>query len=177
MLLIALNGPPHSGKDVIGGILHQQLNFQVFKFAAPLRLAAADLLCVDPDKIEELKDAGDGQVRQLMIAISEQAMKPIFGEGIFGHLLAQRIKAARSPRRVVVTDSGFEPELATLRESLPSYRIHLIRVYRPGTDFHGDSRAYLPLPHHTLINNSSLDELERRVHALVEYLEYAEGGR
>lgn len=87
--------------------------------------------------------------RQLQIALSENYFKPIWGKEVFGRMLATRLQrlpiSGGGKRIVVVSDSGFRSEAEPLVSEFGSENTFLVRLYRPGCTFDGDSRGYIKL--------------------------------
>lgn len=169
--IVFVNGPPRAGKDTVGEILCRhgagRRLIQKFAFEVKERTHAAFRIVdetgrpVPHDYFEQQKevplDCFLGLTpRQAYIAFSEQFMKPIFGEKIFGSLLAKRLEltllAAQQkkgfrhvPDAFTITDSGFMPEALPIVEMFDPEHCTLIRVHRRGCDFSNDSRGYIDL--------------------------------
>lgn len=159
--IVLLNGPPKCGKDTIVSGLTQYLDFKHMKFAAPIKRMAAGLLDMRESLVEQLKDdefsilckeTFNGEkyeygpkdtLRKLLIAFSEDFLKPRYGDRIFGRIAAREIK--RSPTSLIIfSDAGFESEVEAVTSALGKGNTLLIRVHRNGCDFTNDSRSYLP---------------------------------
>lgn len=82
--------------------------------------------------------------RKVYIWMSEKVLKPLFGQGIMGQLLIADIKKTQ-PKRLCITDCGFEEEVKQILAAFPEATKVLIRCHREGKDFSNDSRSYLPL--------------------------------
>lgn len=149
--VLLLNGPPRSGKDTLSRILTMRPSFTRVieeKFAAPIKQHFADTWGVSLDWIEANKDnifMYGVTVRQMLIDYSELYMKPLFGAGIFGKMMVNRLKEIEEEycetSVVVISDSGFAAEAGEVIEA--GHEVHLIRLHRSGFDFKGDSRGYL----------------------------------
>ncbi len=160
--LICVNGPPRSGKDTVAGIIQHELsdweNYpergeavepRIDKFAAPLdRIAQAVLGCDDQEyrvlreeKKDEKLDGYDCTMRDLLIAISEVLLKPLFGDDYFA---VQALKRLTPDDDIVIySDSGFQVEFDRVKAEIaehPLSNICLVRTHRKGTTFKGDSR-------------------------------------
>jgi len=85
--------------------------------------------------------------RQVQIAISEDLLKPLHGQDIFGRLLVSRLlRAGEVPNRiVVVSDCGFRREAEEIVKAFGKERVFLWRLHRTGCDYSGDSRGYISL--------------------------------
>lgn len=148
--LIILNGPPGVGKDTLAdlmvakGIAQEKLSFKT-----PMFKIAENLL--GDKKYEVFMDGYNDRARkeqpvswlngmsrrEYMIWVSETLCKPVFGEDCFGVALANSVKGHVS----VVADGGFESEIKPLADA--GCRVTMIRLYRDGYSFEGDSRNYL----------------------------------
>lgn len=157
-VILVLNGPPGVGKDTIGALLSRQ-GYDVASFKDPMWEVAHAVL--GPTLYEEffkrygtrdLKEKpwdaiGGLSPRQLFIKISEDWVKPLMGSSHFGYLAAD--KAAErlegmGPfyKGLVFTDGGFGPELHDLG-LIPGSVVFVVRLYREGYTFEGDSRSYM----------------------------------
>jgi len=160
MKVYFFNGPPRSGKDTavnFADLFFGKTYFSTkMKFAAPLVTAVAALIGVSEDKIEDLKSSpafpgiSDMTVRQLMIHLSEEVMKPRFGIDVFGKIALRSLKeeyglSSAGIARVLFSDSGFRPEALPIIEWAGPENCHIVRMFRPGCDFKGDSRSYIYL--------------------------------
>jgi len=169
--LILLNGPPRCGKDTAAKIIAERSVMRTFpaKFASMLKSGAQAALGLNPDPaaFEAVKDDPQGYLndhtwRQVWIKHSEEYMKPLYGDSIFGALLgaALRDMYARDdfkgpvPGIVTVSDSGFRGEAEELLhtttwgddEALFQHEnVILVRLHRTGCTFEGDSRGYISL--------------------------------
>lgn len=165
--VVFLNGPPGCGKDLVASHLVQYLAFERMKFAATIKRMAAAMLNISNDTVERLKDTEfailsketkvtDGAfgteryeygekdtLRRLLIRISEEFLKPTYGDGIFGRIAAKELQRSSYPL-IVFTDSGFVEEANTILRSVGQRNTVLIRLHREGCNFNNDSRGYLP---------------------------------
>lgn len=155
MKIILLNGPPRVGKDAAASILLDCLPGSVHvKFAEPLRRALPALFGLSEstwrDLYENHKDSPSEEllgfsVRNRMIWLSEEVMKPVYGQDIFGHIAVNQIRALE-PETVVVSDCGFTSEVIPLMEWFGAKSICIVRLMRAGYTFAGDSRNYVDVP-------------------------------
>ena len=158
MKLILINGPPRSGKDTAGAFLSTLLGAHIGKFAKVLKEAAHALYGMPNlphDAFEDRKDKPCPEFfgktpREIYIALSETYFKPLHGEDIFGQLLLKDLLNEESQfdfeGPVTVTDSGFVPEAMVLINHFGPENCCLLRMWRPGYDYSGDSRGYIDLP-------------------------------
>ena len=146
--IILFNAPPKSGKDLFGLKLAAYLGADVKTFKHPLKEMAAvltgtyDLWFTDDyDKLKDTKmDECYGLTpREMLIKISEDMVKPQFGNDFFGQNLGRRI----TEDVTIITDSGFQEELTPLVNKFGAENILIYQLHRPGYTFKGDSRSYL----------------------------------
>lgn len=176
-LVVILNGPPGCGKDTIANSwLEKTLGNTEFRphvkaFKEPMyRVAAAALglplyefmeLYNDREWKEHSRPEWDGKsVRDLMIATSENYLKPMFGETCMGKLAVSSIQQ-RIPSQndvIVFSDGGFKAEVEELGKH---FHVQVIQVIREGCDFKGDSRSYIEGSQRNtyyLANNSTVED-------------------
>lgn len=166
--IILVNGPPGSGKDTAGIYLRDEFGFHLEKFASPIRTAVCGLFGIEDEEIERLKNTpmlGGYTLREWMIGFSEDYVKRYGGASVFGDLLVERLKRVEN-ENVVVTDCGFQVEVGRIVEHFGLENVHLIRLYREGHTFKGDSRSYVDLPgkpHFAIYNDRSVTDFQDRV--------------
>ena len=150
--VIILNGPAGCGKDTLAMAL-VEMGFAkgITSFKNPMFNIA--LAALGPDAYHEFLDGYDDRARkekpegflnglsrrQFMIAISEQFIKPVFGDDYFGKYLAENLPDGDEV--FVVSDGGFASEVAPIVAAGNDVRI--VRLHREGYTFEGDSRGYL----------------------------------
>lgn len=180
--VLLLNGPSRSGKDYGGAALVRKLQDNgkhacVVKFAHVLKVrthAAYGVLHhgqpAPHDWFESNKDTPAGEFlgrtpRETYIAFSENLMKPLHGDDIFGRLLLSDLRANHSDADlIVVTDSGFRSEAEVLVKHYGAHNVTHVRLHRDGRTFAGDSRGYIDLTDLGVLprdvhNNSTGEEL------------------
>lgn len=147
-MIIILNGAPGCGKDTTGHFL-QEAGMLIYSFKKPMFDIARAVLPEDSfgffmrdyndrEQKERPQDyLGGLSIRQFMIHISEQWVKPTFGGSHFGKLAADNI----STLDTVVTDGGFPAEVVPLLQK--GHKIVIVRLHRKNCTFAGDSRAML----------------------------------
>ncbi|QJT70592.1 UNVERIFIED_ASMBLY: hypothetical protein SD1_64 [Shigella phage 2019SD1] len=81
--------------------------------------------------------------RQFMIWISEEVMKPAFGEQYFGNRMVEQVHEMYRDLAVVISDGGFTEEIKPLIKA--GHEVHICRLHREGFTFDGDSRNYIDL--------------------------------
>jgi len=153
-----LNGPPQSGKDVIVTALskrHPELVHLEFKYKLiQLGLEFTGLTATEWYDIynDRTKKETPNPVfgwnkhtrsyhtpRSLLIHISEEVVKPLFGDRYFGEALLMQIPPDSS--QFIVSDGGFVDEVLPLIDA--GHNVVIIRIHRPGYSYANDSRSYL----------------------------------
>ena len=184
--LILFNGPRHSGKDTAALHVAEILNAYHFKFSAPIKAAiktAFNLSSQDVDYLESIKTQptpilfGKSYV-EAQISFSEEWAKPSFGQDVFGRWAVNAIRDVQAKAYIrkydlfVSSDSGFACEAWPIIENLFGVEdTLLVRVYRQGKNFDGDSRSYIELPGVETVeieNNDSISDYHKRVISLVQ---------
>jgi hypothetical protein len=149
-MLILLNGPPRSGKDTAGRILHEVLGYPLHKFTEPMDRALPAFVGITPERWaflrEHAKDKACEELggllpREVLISFSETWAKPLFGRDIFGQLMRRSLQA----QPAILTDCGFRREVECVVPDYPPEEVLLLRLHRPGCTFSKDSRAYITL--------------------------------
>jgi len=180
--IIFINGPPESGKDALGDYLNKKESFIRYKFASPL-VSMAQVLSDyaktgEFDTSREWKNSnviGTNKTnRELMIALSENAIKPLLGKDYLGISAARSIHEelsflnqlpiATNGFSYVVTDAGFLEEVEACIDCLPDFKATIWRLHRDGCTFEGDSRSYVTIDNpkvknFDIYNNGSLQDL------------------
>lgn len=103
--------------------------------------------------------------REALIHVSEDIMKPKYGQDYYGCKFLEKVES--SPERYVfASDGGFFRELTPLLDN--GYNVHIVKLERSGATFEGDSRTllneddfkdYSNIKFTTISNNGSLDDL------------------
>tara|TARA_R110000744_G_scaffold7342_4_gene25345 strand:- start:1461 stop:2036 length:576 start_codon:yes stop_codon:yes gene_type:complete len=168
--VIVLNGAPSSGKDTIAKLFRGRQNFyhmevkaELFKIALQLSgISKEDWFDRYDDRENNLKEQpwdrlGGLSQREFLIKISEEWMKPVFGNHVFGKKAAESVQSnGRSTSEFIFSDGGFQDELDAMVEELGEDNILLIRLHREGCSFEGDSRGFLKHKHeHDVHNNET----------------------
>lgn len=196
--IVLFNGPPSSGKDTGAQALHEHVreHFPTIisimeKFSLPIKLAFAGATrtqCTlegwnsswEHRKNDIVPEFGVSY-RQWQIDFSENFMKKLYGEEIFSNLYLSRLDRDLGfgeqypPMLSIVSDCGFQRELMAVTR-LGTERglirgpesIMVIRLFRTGRTFQGDSREYvLPNWNHVktydIYNNGTLEDFDREI--------------
>lgn len=190
-IVIFLNGPPQSGKDTVAEYLRDHYDFQIFKFATPLRNAVKALTGIQDEDIEYFKNdvlnpdhprQQDYTGRDFLIDLSELLVKPALGESFFGEMTARDMLLSGA-KRCAVSDAGFSYEVLACAHALnslhcpPNTEVRLRlwhqqvwRIHRPFHDFSQDSRSWVRLSNiesYDVFNSMGLDNLFAGVDGLV----------
>ena len=186
--LILFNGPRHSGKDTAALHLAKKLNAYHFKFSAPIKAAIKTVFKLSEQDVEYLESIKTKRIPILLnktyveaqISFSEEWAKPSFGQDIFGRWAVNAIKNVQAESGnskydlFVSSDSGFACEAWPVINNLFGVEnTLLVRVYRQGKTFNGDSRSYIELPGVETVeieNNGSIDDYHKQVIALAQDL-------
>lgn len=149
--VIILNGPPQSGKDDAAKHLaaqfpdthHREFKAQLFKLTMLIwgvTQETWDYLYTRDRKEIKTHLLGGMSPREALIHTSEVVIKPNYGKRYFGVFAAKSLNDGVT----VFSDGGFQEEVTPLIEEVGAGSIMIVRLYRPGFTFEGDSRTYLP---------------------------------
>lgn len=165
--IILLNGPPSSGKDTaakaIRGWYDQERGHRrcmLDRMSMPIKRAFAGYVnqpCSSDGVVENyeyrkdepLPELAGKSFRQWQIDFSESFIKPLYGAEAFPQLLAARIRRRFEKNiadLIVVPDCGFKVEVDVIYQQFDPRDILLIRCFRQGFIFQGDSRHYVRAP-------------------------------
>ncbi len=170
MKIVFLNGPPGSGKDTAAD---QFLGRYRAKFAAPTKAMVCGGLGVTLEWLEENKDkphpALNGETpRKFLIRLSEDFIKPIYGDQFFGKVMVELLKKFGDNAVVFITDSGFLSEAIPVVAHVGIENCLKIELYRKGKDFKNDSRSYWHmdgLATRNVHNDLTTRELMEQIHS------------
>lgn len=151
--IIILNGPAGVGKDTIGNALVIDYSCVQVSFKRPMFGIAASMLGATnfskfmkayDDRNQKEKPQvflGGKTCREFMIWISENVVKPLFGNQHFGKLMSEYIELCDEGLQFVSTDGGFPDEVIRLVED--GHDVTIVRLFMDGKTFDGDSRNYI----------------------------------
>lgn len=155
--LILFNGPRHSGKDTAAIRCVHTFDAYHFKMSGPIKAAVRAMFSLtdeDVDGLEIRKTTGvplffGKSYVDVQISFSEDWTKPFFGTEAFGFLARRHVEKAieRDPTQglFVCSDSGFDHEAKQLIDLFGAKNVLLVRIFRDGKTFDGDSRSYIYL--------------------------------
>lgn len=111
----------------------------------------------------EEQDKNGITLREFYIYLSENVMKPLFGDDIFGRLAVEYIKQA-DEQVVTISDSGFKEEAVPIVEHFGAENCCVVRLHRPDCSFANDSRSFIDLSDlgvggYDVKNNGSFEDL------------------
>lgn len=185
--IILLNGAPRSGKDTLATYLNQVHDYRHEKFAYPLRRYMYSVHGMNAQQFEEQKDSmlpelNNHTPREMVIKFCEQHLKPIFGSGVLGQMLARRIRKHRDSDVIgdhsyVISDLGFLDELLDLHTQFKKdFTFLVVRLHREGHDFKSDSRGHINPMDFTGIRVVDVhvqeDDVPGTAESIVEYIEH-----
>jgi len=181
---VVLNGPPGCGKDTIANILVESYDKKKLQFKDALYEQTAKHFKIDLDKFvyyasdRSLKDSkslaglGGRTPRQALIHVSEDICKPRYGGDFFGKLEAARVEELYGnldcPIDVIYPDGGFPAEVLCIDSVFDA--VLIIRLYRSGFNFEGDSRNYIHLPDTKKRISINCDLVDGEIYKGVDYI-------
>lgn len=154
MSVIIFNGPPGSGKDAACeffkryGFEHlsfkEELFKETFKFFNVSKewfMEGYNDRSVKEKNVPELEVNGNMLSRRdAMIYVSEEYIKPKYGDDYFGLQASKRIQPDRN---YCFSDGGFASELFPIINKIGLSDICIVQLTRDGCDFSSDSRRYI----------------------------------
>lgn len=160
--IIYFNGPPQVGKSYGADAMRSfvQINAPYLQprhldQAEPLKKAAHALFDAfhswdyyDTREGAPLKSQGCGDFlgmspREAYISMSEEYLKPKFGDAALGFLLRKRVVRYNGTQFFVVSNCGFVPELEPIIDLFGQRNVMILEVHSAGRDFSNDSRGYV----------------------------------
>ena len=154
--IFILNAPPRAGKDSLAEYLHKELGASKFSFKDKLFAIAFvtgnftrdEWLNVwIPRYNTDAKDKpwdriGGISQRDYLIKISEEWIKPHYGNDYFGNCLVNNINNQRCDI-AVVSDGGFVDEIEPLFNKYGKENVYIVQWSKKGCSFENDSRDYI----------------------------------
>lgn len=156
--VVILNGPAGSGKDEAASYLqakgnttlgvpfaHQEFKKRLFDITKTIYNVSDEdwnNLYTRENK-ESSSDLLRGlSPRQALIFVSEEVIKPKYGSQYFGNAAVECLKHNHVN---VFSDGGFIEELRPIISKIGVSNVLVLRIFREGCSFAGDSRNYLPV--------------------------------
>lgn len=173
--LFVLNAPPRAGKDTVASYLAgRNLSRMHVEFKNTLIDMALTMSGIDADEWDDrytsmnsqgtawLKDMpwlamGGLSQREYLIMVSEEFVKPVFGDQHFGNLLKADLDESGG-YIFISSDGGFTEELVPFLRD-PDWSVSVIELKREGCTFEGDSRNFIHIkgvPRIVIDNNGSI---------------------
>jgi len=164
MVVILLNGPPRSGKDTVALYLEKQYNFEHLQIKEILVQTTVKLFDISrelwDEKYETHKEIKldylaifrggpfSGELhkfspREALIYVSEHIIKPVYGEGIYGKVIANKVGKSKDEKSFVISDAGFDKEVSEIVKKVGEKNVYVIKLSRKGYTYANDSRNYL----------------------------------
>jgi len=154
MKIILLNGPPRCGKDTLAELYTKRYNSAWGSFKERLIEITLAIYGVEShiwfgwyeeDKEKPRRELDFQSCREALIFVSEEVIKPKFGESFFGKAAAGTCRVAEYCEYdyIIFSDSGFPEEALPLCNLVGPENVMVVRMGREGTDFSNDSRRYL----------------------------------
>jgi len=164
--IIVLNGAPSTGKDTITHFFSDKLDFEKMEMKKELFDIALSVSGISKedwferygDREDNLKEVpwdklnGISQ-REFLIKISEDWMKPVFGNDVFGIKAANRVLDS-DKKMFMFSDGGFIEEFNAITSVFGEDNVLLVRLHREGCSFEGDSRTHLSHKHEVDVHNN-----------------------
>lgn len=185
MYIVGFNGPPECGKDTLAQMVMEHTERQLHKVCPPIWLESLSFplrhiaYAMVGRTYREFGDLNPGELkysefkntyfprlkmdgRHLMIAASEQFLKPVYGDSVMADMLIERNRprAAIASGLLLVRDSGFQCEMNPLIDEYGADNVLIVNVMRPGKSFDNDSREWVAHTNRYAVdNNGSLEDL------------------
>ena len=178
-MIILLNGPPGCGKDTIAKIIKKYIGSIDYKLSKPLKDAFKGLFQIEGTIYHILveSDAKDSPLyhdnpitpREVLIALSEEFIKPMFGDAFFGDIAVQAMHQLASKHKTI-SDCGFNAEVTPIAEAFGYDKVKAILIERPGCEW--DSRERLDcdtigIEGTWLMNHYDLELLDAQVNRIL----------
>lgn len=176
--LILFNGPRHSGKDTAALRCEAEFKAYHFKLSGPIKAAVKAMFELKGNTVDFLETVKtqpvpiffDKSYVDCQISFSEDWVKPFFGEYTFGILAARHVQRHMldnpGQELYVCSDSGFATEAQPLIDLFGTDNVLLVKSYRNGKTFAGDSRSYIELDGVTTVsirNDSTIEEYQQTI--------------
>lgn len=146
------NAPPSSGKDEAAKYLsntcgmgtHAEIKEKLFELTCSIFcISREDFMAIYTTELKEVPDPRLKGLspRKALIKVSEEAIKPVFGQRYFGEAAALSLKEGDT----FFSDSGFYDEAEAIRDVVGQENLFIVRIHRPGYTYErfNDSRRYL----------------------------------
>lgn len=190
MKIIVFNGPPGCGKDEGVLTLVKDKGVIPFSFKRSLKAITLAIYGVSEAKWDswysregkELKrpELNGLSCRQALIKVSEEVIKPAYGDSFFGESESKYLKNISTSNSYssagACSDGGFNSEVIPLVEAFGAENVFIVRIFREGCTYEGDSRNWIDtdaiLDNHyiTIFNDGTLEEFKENIIDVYEYI-------
>lgn len=158
MKVLLLNGPPRCGKDTIAEFIKNWNRSEVMieKFARPMKIACPLIYSIPRELWDNTLDTAEKKdtpsellfgrtPREVQIAMSEEYLKKLHDNEIFGKLALNRMRNVSFGLNqfFIISDCGFLEEAQVIINAIGAANVQLWRISRPGCDFSKDSRNWI----------------------------------
>ena len=187
--IIVISGAKRSGKDYSASLIKKELesigkSVEIIHFADPLKQIIATSFDISLEKLDELKNESDRiklntalygeytldtltDFRILLQRFGSEAMKPVFGDDVWGDLARKSIDKSDSDY-IIIPDFRFIKELDSLNG------LSIISIYVQGKESFDDSHSSEVKPKmsfdHEIDNTLQNDSPEKFAKQLVKEL-------
>jgi hypothetical protein len=185
MVVIILNGPPGSGKDTFADYISRGDNpaFRHLKLRTCLDMITSSIYKIDEAtwkrwlSTRESKSVPRFELcgmssREALIHVSENVLKPVFGQDVFAKYMMRGIDVAKN---YVVSDGGNSlNELVPILDTFGSAQVVIVRIHRIGCAFEDDSRGYFRTPDIDALGNIKVIDLHNNgtIKEFCSYIDY-----
>jgi len=147
--VVILNAPPMAGKDTLANHLAFKHGCKHVMFKSRLIEMVKVVYGLNNSEFRQLtsrrfKEVGHEKfngmsAREAMIDMSENIIKPNFGNNYFGQSLLSDLSNGVN----IVSDGGFISEVESIVDAVGADNVLVLKIIRDGFNFDGDSRSYL----------------------------------
>ena len=188
--IFILNAPKRIGKDTVATRMREfdseiqtgSFKEQIFNIVRITLSVENSCHFFDNYDVGDWKDSPVGYLngktpREFLIHISENYIKPFFGNGYFGRSLADHIQEMEELYMFrectwVIPDGGFLEEIEEMYQTFGD-RVVVVHITRPGFEsFTGDSRGFVNHPDVRTIEETNEDSSEALALRLMGYIDY-----
>ena len=149
-MIILLNGPPGCGKDTIAKIIKKKIGSKDYKMSKPIKDAFSALFGIQGQLLHELLEERKDEAfftananitpREVLIKLSEDFMKPLFGDDCFGQVAINNLGKI-AWKHLTISDCGFNAEVPPITKAHGCDKVKAILISRDGCQW--DSRETL----------------------------------
>ncbi len=175
--ILLLNGCPSSGKDTIANYIVEKYGYKTLAFKdqafkdvyTHFGLTEKEYMDMYNDRSKKdspVDKLGNRSPRKAMQYVVEEINKPKYGKDYLAkHTLEIVLKDVYN--NYVISDLGLEEEELAVHLLLEKEKYQIIYISRDGFDFTNDTRSKRNKIDYHIDNNESLEELFKKVDALI----------